>query len=190
MQQKPDKAVPAESLKKAKAVILLDRTKAGFVFAYEGGSGVAMKKDAKSDQWSPVAFLNASDASLGFQVGGQKSFLVILLMNTNATRLLTDADFKLGGETRATGGNDSAGVSGSTSPHESDVLVYDDRKGLYAGVDFSVGSLAPDDHANQVYYSKFVTMRDILAEGKVQPTPAGKELAEKVKEYTKSVASK
>jgi lipid-binding SYLF domain-containing protein len=49
MQQKPDKSIPAETLGKAKGIVLLDRTKAGFVFAYQGGGGVAMVKQGNSE---------------------------------------------------------------------------------------------------------------------------------------------
>ena len=42
MQSNPEKRVPADVLRQAKGVILLDRTKAGFIFAYQGGSGVAL----------------------------------------------------------------------------------------------------------------------------------------------------
>ena len=65
MQAKPDKRIPAENLRKAQGIILLDRTKAGFIFAYQGGGGLAMVKDAKSGQWSPPAFVSANEASLG-----------------------------------------------------------------------------------------------------------------------------
>lgn len=54
LQAKPDKRIPAENLRKAQGVILLDRTKAGFLFAYQGGGGVAMVKDTKSRRWSPL----------------------------------------------------------------------------------------------------------------------------------------
>src|SRR5436190_2514202 len=90
LQLKPDKSIPADNLRKAQGIILLDRTKAGFLFAYQGGGGVAMVKDPSTEKWSPPAFLAAHEASLGFQIGGQQSFFVILLMNTNATRLLTE----------------------------------------------------------------------------------------------------
>jgi lipid-binding SYLF domain-containing protein len=48
MQSKSDKAIPAETLKKAQGIILLDRTKAGFIFAFQGGGGAAIVKDAKN----------------------------------------------------------------------------------------------------------------------------------------------
>jgi len=85
MQLKPDKRVPAEKLQNAQGIILLDRTKAGLIFAFQGGSGVAMVRDPKSGHWSPPAFFKASEASFGVQIGGQHSFVVILLMNTNTT---------------------------------------------------------------------------------------------------------
>ncbi|HWQ92032.1 MAG TPA: hypothetical protein VN673_10200 [Clostridia bacterium] len=59
MQQKPDKAVPADTLKKAQGAVLLDRTKAGFVFAYQGGGGIAMARD-KCGYWGPIAFMQAN----------------------------------------------------------------------------------------------------------------------------------
>ncbi len=93
MQAKPDKCVPADILKKAQGIVLLDRTKAGFIFAYQGGSGVAMVKDKKG-HWGPLAWVKADEASLGFQIGGQQSFLVILFMNeASAKTLIEDASF-------------------------------------------------------------------------------------------------
>src|SRR5215510_16358190 len=98
LQQQPDKAIPAENLRKAPGIILLDRTKAGFLFAYQGGGGVAMARDAKTGKWGPTAFLSANEASLGFQIGGEQNFFVILLMTTNANQLLTGSTFDVGGE--------------------------------------------------------------------------------------------
>jgi lipid-binding SYLF domain-containing protein len=95
LQAKPDKAIPAETLGKAQGMVLLNRTKAGFIFAFQGGGGAALVKDPKSGKWSAPAFLKATEASLGFQIGGQQSFVVILLMSTNATRILTDGDIEL-----------------------------------------------------------------------------------------------
>lgn len=186
LQEKPEKGIPADTLQKAKGIVLMDRTKAGFIFAYQGGGGVAMVKDEKTDKWSPAAFLTANEASLGFQVGGQQSFIVILLMNTNSTRLLTDPNFQFGGEARGTAGDSSAGVEGKVAPQESSVLVYDDRRGLFGGAAIQGGSVAPDDTANAVYYREAVTMGDILFGQKVKPTDTAAALAEKLTAYSKA----
>lgn len=185
MQIKPDKMVPADTLRKARGIILLDRTKAGFVFAYQGGGGVAMVKDPKTGQWSPVAFLSANEGSLGFQVGGEQAFYVILLMNTNATRVLTEPNFEFGGEARGTAGDASTGAEGKVSTHEQSVLVYSDRKGLFGGAALKAGAITPDEDANHVYYREYLTMKDILFDGKVKPTESSIELAKQLARYSK-----
>ncbi len=184
MQQKPDKRVPADVLKKARGIILLDRTKAGFMFAYQGGNGVTMVKDA-SGNWGPAAFLSATEASLGFQVGGEQNFYVILLMTTNATQALAEPTIDFGGEARGTAGNQSSGVQGDVTTPEHSVLVYGERNGLYGGVAIKGGAISPDEGANTVYYGQPLTMQNILFEKKVKATQAATDLAGKISEWVK-----
>jgi lipid-binding SYLF domain-containing protein len=186
MQQKLDRRIPPETLQKAHGIILLDRTKAGVVFAYQGGSGVALVKDTKTGNWSAPAFLEANEASLGFQLGGEQSFFAILLMNTNVTRLLTEPNFEFGGEARGTAGNESAGAAGTVASTEQQILVYDDRKGLYGGAAIKGGAIGPDSEANRVYYEQYCSMADILFGKKVKPTGAATALAAKLDEFSKS----
>ncbi|MBU6401168.1 MAG: lipid-binding SYLF domain-containing protein [Verrucomicrobia bacterium] len=184
MQQKPDKRIPASTLRKAQGIVLLDRTKAGFLFAFEGGSGVALVKDAKSKRWSPAAFYSANEASLGFQVGGQQSFVVILLMSKEATHLLTDNEFEFGGEARGTAGDSSAGAEATVKSPDRSVLVYDERSGLFGGAAVKGGALTPDEDANAAYYDHFVTPNEILFGHKVKPTAAADELIRRVAKYS------
>jgi lipid-binding SYLF domain-containing protein len=184
LQQRPDKRIPAETLREAKGIVLLDRTKAAFIFAYQGGSGVAMARNAGSDKWGPTAFLSANEGSLGFQIGGQQSFVVILLMDTNSTRLLTEPNIQFGGEARGTAGDSSAGAEGNIAPQEPSVRVYSDRKGLYGGAAIKGGAIAPDERANRVYYGQALTLEDILFENKVKPTEAALDLAAKIDDHS------
>jgi lipid-binding SYLF domain-containing protein len=188
MQQKPDRCIPPETLRKAHGIILLDRTKAGLVFAYQGGSGVAMVRDPKSRKWSPPAFLEANEASLGFQLGGEQAFFAILLMNTNVTRLLTEPAFEFGGEARGTAGNETAGAKGTITSTEEQILVYDDRKGLYGGAAIKGGAIGPDAEANRIYYEAACTMMDILFGKKVKPTEPASALAAKFDQFSKPPA--
>jgi lipid-binding SYLF domain-containing protein len=178
--QNSEKRIPADHLKRAQGIILLDRTKAGFLFAYQGGNGVAMVRDPQNGKWSPPAFVGANEASLGLQIGGQQSFVVILLMNTNATRLLTQSSFEFGGEAAGTAGHESGGVSGTISSDERPVLVYDSKSGLFGGVAIKGGATTPDDDANSAAYGEFMTMEDILFQHKVKPSDTALKLTEKL----------
>jgi len=184
LQAQSDKRVPADVLNKAQGIVLLDTTKAGFMFAFQGGDGVAMVKD-KWGNWSPAAFLNKNEGSFGFQAGGQRSFFVILLMTTNATRSLLKPAVEFGGEAQGTAGNNS-GKQGDqfVSPLQS-VMIYDDADGFYGGVSLKTGKLAPADNDNNIYYGQPVTMSDILFSKKLEQTPAAAQLAEKIKNYSK-----
>ncbi|MFA6546366.1 MAG: lipid-binding SYLF domain-containing protein [Limisphaerales bacterium] len=185
LQQKPEARVPADLLKKAQGVVLLDRTKAGFIFAFQGGGGIALVREGKGDKWGPAAFFNATEASVGLQIGGQQSFIVILLMNTNATHRLTESAFEFSGEARGTAGDASAGQEGKFSGQSDAMLVYVDRKGLYGGAAIKGGNLAPDGEANRVYYGQFVTAKDILFDKKVKPGDSMTELGKKLNEHSK-----
>jgi lipid-binding SYLF domain-containing protein len=180
MQANPEKAVPAAELSKARAVVLLDRTKAGFIFAYQGGSGVALAKKGSTEDYGPAAFLKANEASLGFQIGGEQAFYVILLMSTNAARHLADSKIDFAGEARGTAGDQSAGEEGRFSADEHPIRVYSDRAGLYGGAALKGGAIAADDKANRTYYGEYFTIQDILFDGKVKPTDAARDLAKKL----------
>jgi lipid-binding SYLF domain-containing protein len=185
MQQKPDRRIPADVLSRARGIILLDRTKAGFLFAYQGGGGVALVKNDRG-RWSPAAFLSANEASLGFQIGGEQNFFVMLFMDPSPIHELTAPTSELGSEVRSTAGNDTAGVGSKvTLPKQYDVMVYDDRTGLYAGAFVKGDAILPDDKANLIYYGKSLTMQDILFDKKVKATPAATSLTEKISDYSK-----
>ena len=180
MQAKVDKRIPPENLRKAQGIVMLDRTKAGFLFAYQGGGGVAMVKDPRTEQWSPSAFLSAAEASLGLQIGGQQTFIVILLMNSNAVRILTEPTFKFGGEASGTAGNASGGTEGTFSSVEQLVMVYSDTAGLYGGAAIKGETISPDTDANLAYYAEPLTAKEILFDNKVKPTEAAAELAQRI----------
>ncbi len=182
LQQMPGQRIPADTLRNAKGIIMLDRTKAGFLFAYQGGSGVAMVREHDSGKWSPAAFVSANEASLGFQVGGEQRFVVVLFMTTNATRMLTEQRIDFAGEARASANNDTSKVE--TQAAVPDVLVYDDRQGLYAGAAVKGNAVTPDKDANDIYYGSRLSMGDILFRHQVQPTPAAINLAQKIDEYS------
>jgi lipid-binding SYLF domain-containing protein len=176
MQAKPDKAVPADVLCKAEGIILIDRTRAGFLFSYQGGDGIALVRDARSHRWGPAAFVNGSEASVGLAGGGEQNFFVILLMNRDSIRMVRDSNFEFGGEVTGTAGSTTGGQKGTTSSTDPSVMVYVDSTGFYGGASVKGDSINPDMPANAACYGPRVTMQQILTGGQIKPTDATQEL--------------
>jgi lipid-binding SYLF domain-containing protein len=176
--------VPADILKKAQGIVLLDRTKGAFIVGYEGGGGIAMARDAK-DKWGPISFMSAGEGSLGFQIGGQQSFMVVVILTKDAASRLSGAVFDFGGEARGTAGDQSSGTEGKVSSDERPVMVYDSREGLFGGAAIKGGKVSPDDGANEKYYGKVLSARQVLSGEGIKPTKAAEEFVEKIDKYSK-----
>lgn len=174
MQQDVNHRVPADELARAKGIILLDRSKGGFIFGYQSGGGVML---AKNDQghWSAPAFINSKAASLGFQIGGERDFLVILVMSQNVLDALTRNNVEFGAQASGTDVILNSNQESSTAPANS-MLVYGEHHGLYGGAVVKGGSISPDEKANAVYYGKDISTTDILFDDKVQPTATESDL--------------
>ncbi|HEY1174304.1 MAG TPA: lipid-binding SYLF domain-containing protein [Verrucomicrobiae bacterium] len=183
MQAKPDKAIPAKILKNAQGIVLLDRTKAGFIIGFQGGGGVAMVRDSVTKEWSAPAFYNANEGSIGFQVGGQQTFMVMVLMNTNAVRALIDHNGEFGGAAEGTAGDSSTNAGESVHEDDQAILIYSDTKGLYGGATIKGGAVSPNEKDNMRYYGEYVWVQDILFKKKVEPTATAKALAAKIESY-------
>ena len=183
LQANAEARIPANRLNKALGVIVMDRTKGGFIFGYEQGFGVAMVK-TKGEQWSPFSFMNSHEGSFGAQIGGKTTFCVILLMNEAARDRLTNPQVSFAGEAAGTGGSDSNGV-GSNFTDDPPIIVFGTSKGLYGGATIKGGQVAADDKANQNYYGEYYSIKDILFEKKVKASETATEFAKKLEAAAK-----
>jgi len=183
VQNEPNKGVPGEILGKAQGLIIMRNYKAGFIVGISGGHGVAITRDKNTGSWGPVGFVKAGEGSFGFQAGAQRNDMILVLMNTDGMKILTDPNFKLGADVRATAGPLSAGDQANFTTDNTPVLVYGDTRGLFGGAAFETGAVFPDSGDNENYYGKKVTMSDILVGGQVAQTEAAKLLAAKIEQF-------
>jgi len=182
LQSNTEARIPADKLKKAMGVIVMQRNKGGFIFGYEQGFGVAMVRDKSG--WSPFSFMSSHEGSFGAQIGGKSTFSVILLMNEAAKNRLTNPKVDFGGEAAGTGGSNSDGVGGNITD-DNPVIVFGESKGLYGGAVVKGGSVSANDKANQKYYGQFYSIKDILFERKVKASETAAEFANKLNEAAK-----
>jgi lipid-binding SYLF domain-containing protein len=166
-----DKEIPADLLKKASCIVVIPSLKSGaFVVGGEYGRGFASCRNATG--WSSPAAVKVEAGSVGFQIGGSESEIVMLVMNKKGMDRLLSSKFTLGGDATVAAGPIGRTASAKTDASmHAEILSYSRSRGVFAGVAIEGGTLREDDSANQDLYGKTMTNRAILA-GDV-PAPSG-----------------
>jgi lipid-binding SYLF domain-containing protein len=150
-------------VKRAKGVYIAPQILRGaFIIGVSGGSGVFLARDEKDGQWSGPAFYTVGEASLGLQVGGDASEVILLVMSERGIAALQASSVKLGADVGIAVGPVGAGASASTANLSADIITYARAKGLYAGISLEGAVVASRGALNKAYYGKDVTPTDIL----------------------------
>ena len=165
-----EKSIPRDLLKKANAIVIFPGAiKAGFIFAGQGGSGLAVKRMASG--WSAPAFMNMGGGSFGLQVGGQSTDYVMLIMNEKGMKGLLEDKFELGGEGSVAAGPVGRTAAASTNvTMDAEILTYSRTKGVFAGISLKGVVISPDKDMNAAVYQK--TAKEILGASPVPSSAA------------------
>ncbi len=157
----PDTAIPSKLLKSCKGILIMRQYKAGFIFGAKGGSGVALKRDMKTGEWSAPTFIANAEGSFGFQIGGQAIDAILLIMNKSGVESLLLAKLKLGVNASIAVGPVGRDAEAKIGP-DTAFLVYSKAKGFFGGVSFEGGMITQDNRANKEFYGKKVTVKEIF----------------------------
>ncbi len=150
-------------LKKARGILIAPQVlKGAFVLGASGGSGVLVVRNEKKGGWNGPAFYTIGGISYGFQIGGQASEVVLLVMTGRGISSLLSSSFKLGADVGIAAGPVGAGASASTANLSADILTFSRSKGLYGGISVDGAVVATRKDWNRAYYDRPVTPTDIL----------------------------
>jgi lipid-binding SYLF domain-containing protein len=167
----PDTAIPPSVWQQARGLMILNQFKAGFIFAVKGGDGVLMVKKPNG-HWSLPVLIDASEASLGPQIGAKEVSSVFILTDDATPRLLFTNRFNIGVDAKAVIGPRSAEVESDSQPtFLAPVLVYTKSVGLFAGATVKAGHVQRNDSANYNFYATTYTMPELLYSDWVTPPP-------------------
>jgi len=171
----PDKGIPQEFLEKAQCVIIVPgMKKAAFVVGGEFGKGFVECRNSGGTGWGAPAAVRVEGGSLGFQIGGSSTDVVMLVMGRRGMDKLANNKFTLGADASV-----AAGPVGRTADAKTDaqmtaeILAWSRSKGLFAGISLSGATLRPDEDSNKELYGSRMTTKEVLASN--QPTPAAAE---------------
>jgi len=168
----PDKGVPEAIIEKAQAVVVIPSTvKGALLVGGQRGKGVMSVKSANG--WSAPAFVTLTGGSLGFQIGGQATDIVLVVVNERGVSNLTQNTFKIGGDASVAAGPVGREATASTDyKMQAQILSYSRSRGLFAGVSLAGSTIRADRDANERIYGVGYSTRNIVMERKVEPTAA------------------
>ncbi len=169
--------IPQSLLDKAECVIVLPSVKK-FALGVGGsyGKGVMTCRSKNfTGPWSAPAMIRLEGGSFGFQLGGQATDFVLLVMNEGGAKGILTGKVKLGADASAAAGPKGRDAAAATDvTMRAEILSYSRSRGLFAGVSLEGSTLRPDNGAIKEVYGKEVPAKAIVLEGAVKPPPSAK----------------
>jgi SH3 domain-containing YSC84-like protein 1 len=167
--------IPQDLIDKAYCIIIYPSVvKAAFIFggSYGRGAMTCRTGEAFNGPWSAPTMMALEGGSFGFQIGGQATDFVLLIMNARGARAVLSSKVKLGADASAAAGPKGRNAEASTDvTMRAEILSYSRARGLFAGISLAGSTVRPDNISNLKLYGKDVTAQDIVFKGAV-PVPA------------------
>jgi len=175
----PDKGIPQDLLSKSECIVIVPGVKKGaFIFGGKYGKGFMLCRKASGVGWSAPAAVRVEGGSVGFQIGGSETDVVMLVNSASGVKKLLQDKFTLGADASV-----AAGPVGRTSSAETDaqlhaeILTWSRARGVFAGISLQGATLRPDEDWNTELYNPPLTNKQIVMGDTPAPPAAAKLLA-------------
>jgi SH3 domain-containing YSC84-like protein 1 len=170
-------SIPKELLDRAECVIVFPgvmRFAVGIGGSYGRGVITCRSGESFDGPWGPPAMFALEGASIGFQLGGQSTDFVLLVMNETGAESVLSSRIKLGADASVAAGPKGRAAGAATDVvMRAEILTYSRSRGLFAGVSLEGSTLRSDNDANENLYGQRLTAREIVRGGDVAvPSPA------------------
>jgi SH3 domain-containing YSC84-like protein 1 len=175
----PD-SIPKDLLEKAECVIVIPsvRKLAFGVGASYGRGAMVCRKGAKfNGAWGAPAMYALEGGSIGLQIGGEATDLILLVMNDRGMESILSSKVKLGADASVAGGPKGRDASAATDAWmRAEILSYSRSRGVFAGVSLEGSTLRPDDDASEQVYGRAIKAKDIVRSEKMSVPATGRRL--------------
>jgi lipid-binding SYLF domain-containing protein len=180
----PDKGIPQDLLEKAECVVVVPGLKKGaFIVGAKYGKGFMLCRKAGGG-WSAPAAVRVEGGSVGFQIGGSETDVVLVVTNSKGAQKLLSSKFTIGADANAALGPVGRDSSAETDAQmHAEILTYSRSRGIFAGVSLQGATLRPDEDWNKELYGKPLSNRDIVM-GDTPAPPAAARLISILSKYS------
>jgi lipid-binding SYLF domain-containing protein len=172
--------IPQELLERAECVVVFPSVKKlafGVGADYGRGAMVCRTGDKFRGPWGAPAMYALEGASVGFQVGGEATDLILLVMNDRGMESILSSKVKLGADASIAGGPKGRDASADTDAWmRAEILSYSRSRGVFAGISLEGSTLRPDDEASEQVYGHAIKAKDIVRGDKTHVPATGRHL--------------
>ena len=172
--------IPQDLLDKAECLVILPSVKKGaFGIGGSFGRGVMICRSGQhyTGLWGPPAMYALEGVNIGFQLGGEATDFILLVMNPKGAHSLLSSKVKLGTNASAAAGpKGRSGEAATDVVMNAEILSYSRAKGLFAGISLEGSTLRSDGSANEKLYGQKLSAKDIIGMGKVKTPACAQEL--------------
>ena len=172
--------IPKDLLNRADCIVIYPSVKkAAFIVGGSYGRGLITCRRGEdfSGSWSAPAMFALEAGSFGFQIGGEATDFVLLVMNQSGAESVLSSKVKLGADAAVAAGPVGRDAAAATDiVLKAEILSYCRSQGLFAGVSLEGSTIRSDDGANKVLYGRELSAKEIVREGKVPPPASAKRL--------------
>jgi lipid-binding SYLF domain-containing protein len=181
----PDKGIPQDLLAKAQCIIIVPGLKKGaFVVGGQYGRGYAECRHEDGPGWGAPGAVRVEGGSVGFQIGGSSTDVVMLVMNKRGMQKLLGDKFTLGADVSVAAGPVGRTVNAATDVRmDAEILAWSRAKGLFAGISLSGATLRNDADVNAELYGRKIDNKEVLG-GATEPPPASETLRAALDKYS------
>lgn len=180
--------IPQELLEKAECVIVIPSVKKlafGVGASYGRGAMVCRQGEKFRGPWGAPAMYALEGGSVGFQIGGQATDLILLVMNDRGMESILSSKVKLGADASVAAGPKGRDASANTDAWmRAEILSYSRSRGLFAGVSLEGSTLRPDDDASADVYGRPIKAKDIVRSQKMGVPATGRHLVNALQKST------
>ena len=172
--------IPQELLEKAECVIVIPSVKKlafGVGADYGRGAMVCRTGEKFRGPWGPPAMYALEGGSVGFQIGGEATDLILLVMNDRGMESILSSKVKLGADASVAAGPKGRDASADTDAWmRAEILSYSRSRGVFAGISLEGSTLRPDDEASEQVYGHAIKAKDIVRGKRTHVPTTGRHL--------------
>lgn len=180
-----DKAIPQDLLEKSECAVIVPSLKKGaFIIGGKYGRGFLLCRNSNRVGWGSPAAIRVEGGSIGFQIGGAETDVILLVMNRRGAERLLSSKFTLGGEASVAAGPVGRDAQAQTDASmRAEILSWSRQRGVFGGISLQGATMREDLDVNRELYSKTMTNREVV-EKNPPPPKAAAALLEELNRYS------